>query len=409
MLFRILSILKREGFKGLNRRVKNRFHMKKQIALQESSINEFYDFIENSENSKEEKFTLNTTNTIINWILPHFGAGSGGHINIIRFINFLEKEGFSNRVYIYSSLAGETSESLKEFAEDFYNLNKNSNTEFYPNLEYMDYSHFAIASAWQSAYYVKKFAKTLHKLYFVQDFEPDFSPKSSEYFFAENTYKFGFFGITAGNWLSKKLKADYGMSCESFSFSYDKNLYKPSKKIEDDTIRIGLYVRFFTPRRLFEMYVLALNLLYKKCQEEKIKIEISFVGQDVSQYSFPFPIKNIGSCKLELLPKIYSNNDIFLVPSGTNLSLLPLEIMACKSLVVSNRGENVEWLLNEENSLLTDLDPVDIAKKVFDIIKDSKKREVLTEKGLLFAQSTSWENEGKVVSNILKRILERGE
>lgn len=113
-------------------------------------------------------------------------------------------------------------------------------------------------------------------MYFVQDFEPEFSQKSSSYFFAENTYKFGFVGITAGSWLSKKLSKDYKMECYDYGFSYDKKNYTSLYLKNDGIIRIGLYARYHTPRRLFELYVLALNIFYKKCQKNNIKVEISF-------------------------------------------------------------------------------------------------------------------------------------
>ena len=409
MIFKILKVYKNEGLKGLKVRLKNRIRTQKEVKLQQTNINKFYEFIETSIENQKEDFNLSNTNIIINWVLPHFGAGSGGHINIVRFINYLEKKGYSNRVYLYSRLGGETSESLKQFAKDYYNLDKNSNTEFYSSTDYMDYSHFTVASSWESAYFVRNFARTKHKIYFVQDYEPDFFPKSSSYFFAENTYKFGFFGITAGKWLSDKLQKEYGMKCQDFSFSYDKELYKPFPKIEDDIVRIGLYVRFFTPRRLFELYVLALNILYKKCQENNIKVEFTFVGQDTGQFYFPFPVRDLGTKKLEELPKIYSENDIFLVPSGTNLSLLPLEVMACNTLVMSNRGENAEWLLNEENSVLSDPDPVNISEKLYDFVIDSQRRKDLSQKGYEFAIKTSWEKEGEKVYDILQSILRNGE
>ena len=102
-------------------------------------------------------------------------------------------------------------------------------------------------------------------------------------------------------------------------------------------------------------------------------------------------------------------NDVFLVPSGTNLSLLPLEVMACKTLVLSNKGENVEWLINRENSILSETDPFEIAKDLYEIIVDKEKRENLIEKGYEFATSTSWDKEGEKVYNILQSILRNEE
>ncbi|BBM44018.1 glycosyltransferase [Leptotrichia trevisanii] len=409
MIMKILKIYKNEGIKGVMHRIRNRIHSQKETNIQKNNINEFYSFIENCVKDEKEEFNLENTNIIINWVLPPFGPGSGGHINIMRFINYLEKKGISNRVYLYARFGGETQESLKQFAIDYYDLNQNSNTEFYPHTDYMDYSHITIASSWESAYFVRSFGKTKHKVYFVQDFEPEFFPKSSSYFFAENTYKFGFVGITAGSWLSKKLSKDYKMECYDYGFSYDKELYKPLPKKNDGIIRIGLYARYHTPRRLFELYVLALNIFYKKCQKNNIKVEISFLGQDVSHINFPYPVNNLGTMKIKDIPKVCAENDIFLVPSGTNLSLVPLEVMACKTLAVSNRGENAEWLLNDENSILTDADPIDIAEKLYEVTINKEKREKIAEQGYNFAIKTSWEESGEKVYKVIKNILEKKE
>ena len=58
---------------------------------------------------------------------------------------------------------------------------------------------------------MRDFRATAKKCYFVQDFEPSFFAPGSEWGFAEDTYRFGFHGITAGHWLADKLRNDYGM------------------------------------------------------------------------------------------------------------------------------------------------------------------------------------------------------
>ena len=47
-----------------------------------------------SKPSKGESLTLN-------WIIPPFGKGSGGHLNIFRYIKYLEQLGYFNRIYIF--------------------------------------------------------------------------------------------------------------------------------------------------------------------------------------------------------------------------------------------------------------------------------------------------------------------
>ena len=61
-------------------------------------------------------------------------------------------------------------------------------------------SDAVFATGWETAYPVFNDAGDARKCYFVQDFEPLFYPVGSEYVLAENTYRFNFFGITAGKW-----------------------------------------------------------------------------------------------------------------------------------------------------------------------------------------------------------------
>ena len=88
-----------------------------------------------------------------------------------------------------------------------------------------------------------------------RDFEPHFYAHGSEYEFAENTYKMGFRGITAGDWLRDIMRNEYGMQADSFHFSYDDKVYQPKEK-PDNEKRVFFYARPVTPRRDFELGML---------------------------------------------------------------------------------------------------------------------------------------------------------
>ena len=106
-----------------------------------------------------------------------------------------------------------------------------TNVELYPTTDKMTYAHGIVATNWETAYFVRRFDNVVSKFYFVQDFEPYFYAKGSEYEFAENTYKFGFRGLTAGEWLKDICINQYHMVADSFGFSYDKDLYHPRPKL----------------------------------------------------------------------------------------------------------------------------------------------------------------------------------
>ncbi len=364
----------------------------------------FYDYIIDTTciDFNEKEYIENKDKAIfINWVIPEMGIGSGGHINIFRFINHLQNMGIKNRIYIHRGNSWNTNESLREFLEENYEIH-NKEIEVFTDVKYMTFAQATIATSWNTAYHVRNFNNTISKFYFVQDFEPYFFAVGSEYIFAENTYKFGFRGLTAGDWLKEKLNKEYGMETTSFSFSYDRDIYF-SKEKRDNKKRLFFYARPVTARRSFELGLLALNEIAKRIPD----VEVVFAGWDVSNYEIPFNHLNAGSVKLDELSDLYAQCDMCLVLSNTNLSLLPLEVMASNSVAVCTKGQNSEWLVSEENSVLVDFEPNTIADTIVYYFNNPDKLQEIRNKGIDFANNTSWELEAKKVYDaILKGIKE---
>ena len=304
-------------------------------------------------------------------------------------------------MYLFRHSRFQSDESLREFVHKYFSI-LDENVELYYDTKMMKFADGTVATSWDTAYCVRNFNNTISKFYFIQDFEPHFFAHGSEYEFAEQTYKFGFRGITAGDWLKDICINDYNMKADSFSFSYDKDLYTVKKK-QDSTKRVFFYARPVTPRRDFELGLLALNELSKKIPD----LEVVFAGWDVSQYEIPFKYQSLGIMKIEDLSELYGKCDLCLVISNTNLSLLPLEVMASGSVAVCSKGANSEWLVNEDNSILVSYDPNEMANTMYTYLNDSEKLDAIRQKGIEFVQHTSWDVEGKkVLDAVLKGIKE---
>lgn len=396
MIKKAVHSIKKRGIRGSYKRWKNGPD-KIELVKFWSFITETerYPFhVEDYQSNKNEKLTLN-------WVIPEIGIGSGGHINIFRFISYLERHDIHNRVYIYKSPTPRLQDDLITFIRTYFKI-LDTNVELYPTTDNMVYAHGIVATNWETAYFVRRFDNVISKFYFVQDFEPYFYAKGSEYEFAENTYKFGFRGLTAGEWLKDICINQYHMVADSFGFSYDKDLYQPRPK-PDNKKRVFFYARPVTPRRDFELGLLALTLLKKKMPE----VEVVFAGWDCSNYDIPFEYDNKGILDISQLSDVYSKCDLCLIISNTNVSLLPLEVMASGSIAVCSKGPNSDWLTNSENSVLVDYDPIAIAHTMEKYLKDEELMKKIREKGIEFAQSTSWDVEGeKVKQSILKGIKE---
>lgn len=338
----------------------------------------------------------------INWFVPPFGMGSGGHLNIFRFVRNLENLGFECRVIICNDHSGSSSEMLqKQIGEWFFPLK--AVVYQYPQQE-IPPSATSVATGWQTAYPVRVFRATKYRCYFVQDFEPYFYPPGTEYALAEETYRFGFIGITAGDWLASKLHEEYGMETHAFHFAYDRDLYKQYPR-RDAIQRVFFYARPPTPRRAFDLGVLILAELAKRMPD----VEMVLAGWDVSGYELPFRNLKCGILSLPELPDLYSHCDAALVLSFTNASLLPTELMACGCVVVSNTGLNNEWLLKDGCAVIARPTVTLMADALQKVLRDKEYRENIVRKGYLMANSTTWEQEAEKVAAVFRELADGNE
>lgn len=392
------NYMRRHGVKAALAAVRRQLTSPRSITslLSKTDVLTFYRFILSEPWGEKAQLESVSTKTL-NWIVPPFGFGSGGHLNIFRFISQLEARGFVCRIV----LVGDSMPSSAEEAK------KNINSWFFPvkasvylGTEKVPAAHISVATSWITAYYLRGFEATNHKCYFVQDFEPCFYPSGSEYSWAEETYRFGFYGITAGSWLKNKLNQDYGMHCESFSFSYDAGMYRPTERRDPNVKHVFFYARPPTARRAFEMGLLVLQRVVL----DNPDVRVIFAGWDVSSYEIPFPHLNAGTVRVDELPDLYSQCDVALVLSFSNLSLLPLELMACGTPVVSNRGACTEWLLNENICELADPTVEALAASVTRLLRDPVRHGALRTAGLDFANRTHWTNEVDKVVTIFEKI-----
>ncbi|HYD71242.1 glycosyltransferase family 4 protein [Azospirillum sp.] len=336
----------------------------------------------------------------VNWIVPVFFPGSGGHYTAFRLVKHLEGQGFRCRIALNAGMGFASAAAAKDaIHKHFLPLD----AEVYLRPEDMPPANTAIATGWHTAYTLRRFQGARHKVYLVQDFEPYFTPPGSEYALAEATYRFGFTGVTAGGWLADVLARDYGMETHAFGFSADRALYRPDGPApgrRPGVRRVLFYARPITPRRGFELGLLALQHLCARMPD----VEVVFVGWDLKRFRIPFRHVDAGVVPMGALPDLYRSCDAALVLSFTNLSLLPLELMACGVPVVSNRGPNVEWLLTPDNSVLAEPSVEGLSDAVADVLEDGDRRARLIASGLERAARADAATEAEVVAGVLRAL-----
>ena len=409
LIKKAMDTWKYEGVMAVCRKTKNFLLKKKLPEVMPSQprpsqpIYHFYKFIL-GRSVRGEELQGDPMPHTIDWILPDLGApGGGGHLNIFRCIKYLEQHGYHNRIYFFNRDGIDTRAQVFNLYERHYRNVAGEDAEIFSvHCDPLEPAEVLFATCWETAYLVRDTHNCLHKFYFIQDFEPDFFAKGSEYWFAENTYKMGLIGVAASPWLKNKLEKEYGMKCYTFGFSFTKEVCYP-RNVEKKGRQVFLYARPSSPRRMFELAILALALVSERMPD--VRFVLAGASNIKSTYDIPFEFEEPGIMAYADLPAVYSATDIVVALSGTNVSLLPLEAMSSGAVVLTNDDEQVRWMLNEKNAILARMDPVDIAEKICDHLNHPEKLARLRKAGYEFAQKTSWEEEHEKVLKAIETEL----
>lgn len=356
-------------------------------------------------NASEPSLRQETQPGLVSWVMPYFGRMSGGHFNIFRSIRMLEERGIKcNIIIVGSPLPASAQTARDEIRASFGQVDAEVHLETTPEIPL---GEAVIATEWRTAYWVRGVKRDVFKAYFVQDFEPLFFAAGTDHTLAEATYRFGFKGICAGAWLKNLLHAGFGMDCEHVDFCYEEGVDLP---IEDEVLVRGLatekkkvffYARPGTPRRGFELGVLALIRLLARRND----IVPVIAGSALTAMDVPFPFLNMGVVPAENLSWLYKQCDVALVLSFTNLSLLPLDILGAGLPLVSNDGDNVRWMLDDEICRLVEPDPDAIADAIGGLLDDPSAARVLADRGRCFALNADVQAAADRWETIIRSVL----
>jgi O-antigen biosynthesis protein len=330
----------------------------------------------------------------VHWVVPPAGIGSGGHMTIFRFVRFLERQGHTCRLFYYDPVSPPSQSEAEAVIKHFPPMAAPVTV----GLDGVEDCDAVFATSWPTAYPVFNLKTRARKFYFVQDFEPYFFPVSSESVLAENTYRFGFYGVTAGRWLTDKLGTEYGMPCDYFEFGSDSERYHFTNS--GKRRKIFFYARPVTPRRGFEFGVMALELFHRKHPE----YEIHFAGWDVGKFQHSFPFVDHRVLKVDELNELFNECAAALVISFTNMSLMPLELLSAGCIPVVNDAPNNT--LVSANPYISYAPPS--LRAVADALCEIVERDDQVEyarKAAASVQNLSWDDAGAKVEAILKREL----
>jgi hypothetical protein len=289
----------------------------------------------------------------IGWITMPPGAGSGGHTTMFRMIEGLERAGHDTRLYLYDIWHGDIARHERVVRENWTSVRA---TVHDITSDPTDVDVW-IATSWQTAHVL---ASRPHlpgrRMYFVQDYEPYFYAHGAAYALAEDTYRFGFTGITAGAWLAQELAARFGMTTSHFEFGADLDIYSVASGVERDGV--VFYTKPNVARRGHEMGMLALERFARARPE----VPIHLFGDPVPR--IPFDAVPHGRVSPAGLDELYNSCRVGLSLSFSNVSLIPWELLASGAVPVVNDAPHNRIVLDNPEVAWSAATPAALATAV---------------------------------------------
>ena len=260
-----------------------------------------------------------------------------------------------------------------------------------------------IATDRMSTYPVLGMRKFQKRFYFVQDYEPYFFALGSSSILTEQSYasKNNFSCICASPWLKKKMES-FGNSAISFPLAVDHSIYHPNSDQQRISHAIAFYVRRSTPRRLYELGLLALRALFELGDYFEV---ITFGEADLPDLGVPVKVRHAGVLNANDLANLYRQCAVGLVLSGTNYSLVPNEMMACGLPVVDIDAEHTRISYQPETAVLAEATPVGLASALSRLLNDASFREVTTKAGLTTIKELTWDSSNKLIEAFISESL----
>lgn len=345
--------------------------------------------------------TITAKRPIVAWVMSPPGANSGGHQNIFRFIRILEQAGYEARIYLYATFDEQPPKEVRRRVSSSSSYSAvSASIERYPDDGLPADVDALVATSWETAYRSLRDSSSARRLYFVQDFEPLFYPTGTESQLAENTYRFGFTGITAGRWLADRLHREFGMQTYSFDFGVDAQHYSLQNTGERDAV--FFYARPETPRRGFELGAMALDIFAR----ERPGYRIILAGQNLARLDLPFAHTTFGNLPVAELNEVYNQCVAGLVMSLTNMSLLPLELLAAGVKPVVNDAPNNRMVVADNPFIdFARASPTSLAAALTAAV-DHADRPAWAREASESVATSSWERSGEQFLDAIRMSLQ---
>ena len=215
----------------------------------------------------------------------------------------------------------------------------------------------AIATLWETAYLMARAPHARRKAYLIQDYEPGFYPAGTKAALAEESYRFGLYGIANTHHMGALYRSRFGGTVHSFAPAVDRTLLnaagrRPLDHDDGEPVTVFVYARPGHPRNCWELAEPALLEVKARLGN---RVRIVTAGSWATPDDLGEGIEHLGFLDVHEYSELYRTTDVALtLQVSEHPSYLPLELMACGVPIVAFDHGAADWLLrHDENSIRT--------------------------------------------------------
>lgn len=329
---------------------------------------------------------------------------AGGCTSILRLAKWLNKTGYK---VIFVVCSGQTEKQFRD--------NARTNLEEFPYIvkNYKDCNKKAadvyIATAWQTVYFVRRFEG--YKMYFVQDYEPYFYEYGEKYLLARKTYELGLHMISLGPWNLEKIKKECSpiSLMEQITFPVEKSEYRYLKRdfsgyAKKKEIKLAVYIKD-DGKRMPILLQIMMKELQRDFQEVGIKLSVLWYGWE-KRKKVACGI-NLGKLTKIELEKLYHSVDFGMTASITNISLVPVEMMASGLPLIEFKEGSFQSFFGDDCAILTGFSHRELFNALSTSIRKPIELERMVERAYQSLFGLEWPDTCKQFERMIRGLTEK--
>lgn len=347
--------------------------------------------------------------------MPGYPAPIGGFKVVYEYANFLVKKNHlvnivhsltlrqtkmpKNPLKIIRRLGGILISYLNRNHIDWFSIDKRINMIYInePIEKNVPDADIIIATAWQTADYIKDYSKNKgEKVYLIQDFPPFMGTKAEIF----KTWNYDFKSITVSKWLFDMVNDNAKISkIINIPNGLPESIFKNKSNIFNDPFNVlAMYSsgKYKGVDDLIEAFKIAKN--------KNPKLNFNLYGKEKKPNNLPKWINYHRRISENNLVNLMNKCGIFISSSiAEGFGLPSAEAILCGcSLATTDCGGNRDYAIHKKTALVSKpKNPKALADNLLKLNSDNELRTRLVENGIKLLKDFTWKNSGKTFKNFL--------